>query len=97
MAKNHGLFRPLKTVKTVIDCQDNCKLSRQLQNVKTVVDSCHQLVRLWSIYKIFKSLPRQCRKFYKVLEGTARYAGLLLAPAEGFGLRPRLFLPFCQF
>ena len=25
------------------------------------------------------------------LEGTARYAGLLLAPAEGFGLRPRLF------
>ena len=32
---------------------------------------------------------------YKLrLEGTARYAGLLLAPAEGFGLRPRLFLPF---
>ena len=27
------------------------------------------------------------------LEGTARYAGLLLAPEEGFGLRPRLFLP----
>ena len=23
----------------------------------------------------------------------ARYGGLLLAPAEGFGLRPRLFLP----
>ena len=23
------------------------------------------------------------------LEGAARYAGLLLAPAEGFGLRPR--------
>ena len=31
-----------------------------------------------------------------VLKGTARYAGLLLAPAEGFGLRPRLFLPFGQ-
>ena len=30
------------------------------------------------------------------LEDTARYAGLLLAPAEGFGLRPRLFLPFGQ-
>ena len=30
------------------------------------------------------------------LEGTARYAGLLLAPAESFGLRPRLFLPFGQ-
>ena len=28
------------------------------------------------------------------LEDTARYAGLLLAPAEGFGLRRRLFLPF---
>ena len=27
----------------------------------------------------------------KKLEDTARYAGLLLAPAEGFGLRPRLF------
>ena len=32
----------------------------------------------------------------KILEDTARYAGLLLAPAEGFGLRPRLFLPFGQ-
>ena len=30
------------------------------------------------------------------LEGIARYAGLLLATAEGFGLRPRLFLPFGQ-
>ena len=27
------------------------------------------------------------------LEDTARYAGLLLAPAEGFGLWPRLFCP----
>ena len=26
---------------------------------------------------------------YTKLEGTARYAGLLLAPVEGFGLRPR--------
>ena len=26
-----------------------------------------------------------------LLEDTARYAGLLLAPAEGFGLRPRAF------
>ena len=26
----------------------------------------------------------------KKLEDTARYAGLLLAPAEGFGLQPRL-------
>ena len=31
-----------------------------------------------------------------ILEDTARYAGLLLAPADGFGLRPRLFLPFGQ-
>ena len=28
------------------------------------------------------------------IEGTARYAGLLLASAEGFGLRPRLFTLF---
>ena len=31
-----------------------------------------------------------------LLEDTARYAGLLLAPAEGFGLQPRLFLHFGQ-
>ena len=37
------------------------------------------------------------KKLYNhILEGTARYAGLLLAPAEGFGVRPRLFLPFGQ-
>ena len=35
--------------------------------------------------------------FFKLkLEDTARYAGLLLAPAEGFGLWPRPFLPFGQ-
>ena len=33
---------------------------------------------------------------YITLEGATRYAGLLLAPAEGFGLRPRAFLPFGQ-
>ena len=31
---------------------------------------------------------------YQTLEDMARYAGLLLAPAEGFGLRPRLFMLF---
>ena len=30
------------------------------------------------------------------LDFTACYAGLLLAPVEGFGLRPRLFCPFGQ-
>ena len=34
--------------------------------------------------------------FKRILEDTARYAGLLLAPAEGFGLWPTLFLPFGQ-
>ena len=29
-----------------------------------------------------------------LLEGTACYAGLLLTPAESFGLQPRTFLPF---
>ena len=33
---------------------------------------------------------------WTALEDTARYAGLLLAPAEGFGLWQRLFLPFGQ-
>ena len=31
--------------------------------------------------------------FNYILEDTARYAGLLLAPAEGFSLRPRAFFP----
>ena len=31
---------------------------------------------------------------YGVLEDTARYAGVLLAPAEGFGLRTSLFFAF---
>ena len=35
-----------------------------------------------------------CFVFSVTIEGTASYAGLLLAPAEGIGLRPRLFLPF---
>ena len=34
--------------------------------------------------------------YHTLLEDTARYAGLLLAPAEGFGLQPKLFLPFGQ-
>ena len=34
--------------------------------------------------------------FNNKLEDTARYAGLLLAPAEGFSLQPRLFLAFGQ-
>ena len=41
--------------------------------------------------KIFVSLLK-----YVILEGAARCAGLLLAPAEGFGLRPRPILPFGQ-
>ena len=32
----------------------------------------------------------------KILEGTEQYMGLLLSPAEGFGLQPRLFLPSRQ-
>ena len=33
---------------------------------------------------------------FLAIEDTARYAGLLLAPAEFFDLQPRLFLPFVQ-
>ena len=38
----------------------------------------------------------QLSSYYKLLESRARYAGLLLDPTEGFGLRPMLFLPFGQ-
>ena len=34
--------------------------------------------------------------YYALLEDTARYPGQLLAPSEGFGLQPRLLLPFGQ-
>ena len=47
---------------------------------------CSQLNIMQYIYFLIKSK----------LEDTARYAGLLLAPAESFGLWPRLFLPFGQ-
>ena len=43
-----------------------------------------------------KTFLKSCLNFFEVLEDTARYAGLLLAPAEGFGLRPKLFLRFGQ-
>ena len=42
---------------------------------------------LWGYFETFKFKM----SLLYALEGTARYAGLLLAPAEGFGLRPRLF------
>ena len=38
-----------------------------------------------------RSLTVYKRNLSIKLEGAARYAGLLLAPAEGFGLRPRPF------
>ena len=43
-----------------------------------------------------KKKKKKKKSHYIILEDTARYAGLLLAPAEGFGLRPRLFLHFGQ-
>ena len=36
-------------------------------------------------------ITRLKKRFPIKLEDTARYAGLLLAPAEGIGLRPRAF------
>ena len=42
------------------------------------------------------SETKQVLSFNYILEDTACYAGLLLAPAEGFGLWPWLFQPFGQ-
>ena len=44
--------------------------------------------------KVFGQKKRRRKIVQYILEGTARYAGLLLAPEEGFGLRPRLLLSF---
>ena len=43
----------------------------------------------WSMLLLF--LSSSSSSSLSSLEGAARYAGLLLTPAEGFGLRPRLF------
>ena len=40
------------------------------------------------LYVLFQKKLGNCL-IISLLEGTARYAGLLLAPAEGFCLRPR--------
>ena len=36
---NHGLFRHLQIFKTVTDCEDSSRLSRNVQSVK-IVDDC---------------------------------------------------------
>ena len=46
------------------------------------------LSMLYILYAIYALL--------NLLEDTARYAGLLLAPAEGFGLRPRPVWPLAK-
>ena len=40
---------------------------------------------------ILQKMPCQKSVFRKTLEPATRYAGLLLAPAKGFGLQTRLF------
>ena len=42
---------------------------------------------------IFVTPRNTLNKQYSTLEGTACYAGLLVASADGFGLRPRPFWP----
>ena len=60
----------------------------QSYNLKRILSRCqiYPETRTKSAIKLDK-LPH-----LKVLDDTARYAGLLLAPAEGFGLRSRVFL-----
>ena len=50
----------------------------------------HSLVDIKSVNILF-CIFQLYYEFYIILEGAARYAGLLLAPAEGFGLQPRTF------
>ena len=59
---------------------------------------------MWQL-KLWQNLRNQIMIKLKLLqlEDTAGYTGLRLAPTEGFGIRPRLFMPFgqkksfCQF
>ena len=41
----------------------------------------------------YRNIVLQAWTLYRIFEGTACYAGLLLVPAEGFGLWPSLFCP----
>ena len=68
------------------------------RQLRTYWGSQHYLL----IYTLFKILICVGNWYFiklllNILEGTASYAGILLAPAEGFGLRPMLFLPFWAF
>ena len=60
---------------------------------------CEILSQISNLHQHFTTQPgaqqsqRQLPEKYIILEGTARYAGFLPAPAEGFGLWPRLFWP----
>ena len=57
----------------------------------------HAEILLGILLRIMPAIFNQVLYVIKAkLEGTVRYAGFLLAPAEGLGLRPRLFLPFVQ-
>ena len=58
---------------------------------KASVPDAFGLVLLINYFITEKLIAQQ--QIYTILEGTARYAGLLLAPAEGFGLRPRALWP----
>ena len=52
-------------------------------------------VLVFKIYSMDQLICISMKVFFLcLLEGTARYAGFLLAPAEGFGLQPRFFFFF---
>ena len=73
-----------------------CHHQRQ-KKLSCEVGTWNNVFQLCVSYQLFSNLlVINFVQFFIKLEGTARYAGLLLAPAEGFGLRPRLFLPFGQ-
>ena len=56
-----------------------------------LIKSRHSLLRRWLCLAVRNLWLNQLVMLYDILEITARYAGLLLAPVEGFGLQSRLF------
>ena len=83
-----------KTADIIFSSVGNFKIIPDENNKKKVAHYKKNKIKKLKIYTFAINFLKLLQLL--ILEGTARYAGLLLAPAEGFGLRPRLLLPFGQ-
>ena len=77
----------------MIKCTKLIKVEEEALVLNIICHTVQCTELYWTIHRVLyiTHYTTSWLLLYK-LEGMACYAGLLLAPAEGFGLRPRLFL-----